>query len=79
MELIKHLWKLAGDRGEITGGGDTPTDTRGGGGAVIPPRVHPYNFVGQILKIFERLGVKSNSCRKYFDKFRKILLENLTN
>ena len=35
-------------------------------------RVYPYNFVWQI-------GLKSNSCRKDFDKFTKILLKNFTN
>jgi hypothetical protein len=37
------------------------------------------HFVGQILKIFECLGLKSNNCRKNFDTFMKILLKNFTN
>ena len=42
-------------------------------------RVYPHNFVGQILKIFECLGLKSNSCTKNVDKFTKILLKKFTN
>jgi hypothetical protein len=38
------------------------------------PRVYPYNFIGQILKIFECLGLKSNVAGNFFDKFTKILL-----
>ena len=58
----------------------------GGVGCVTPPspqslsrRVYPHNFVGQILKIFECLGLKSNGCTKNVDKFTKILLKNFTN
>ena len=40
-------------------------------------RLYLYNFVGQILKIFECLELKS-SCRKLFDKFTKILMKNFT-
>jgi hypothetical protein len=56
--------------------------TRGYGGGVCdtPPslshRVYPYNFVGQILKIFKCLRLKGNSGRRNFDKFTKILLKN---
>ena len=42
-------------------------------------RVYPYNFVGQILKIFKCLRLKSNSDRRNFDKFTKILLKIFTN
>jgi hypothetical protein len=45
----------------------------------VSRRVYPYNFVGQILKIFECLWLKSNSSRKIFDKFTKIWLRNFTN
>jgi hypothetical protein len=40
-----------------------------------------FNFVGQILKIhvFECLALKSDGCRKFFDKFTKILLKKFTN
>ncbi len=55
----------------------------GGGECVTPPSlsywVYPYNVVGQILKIFERLRLKNNSGRKNFDKFTKIVLKQFTN
>ena len=58
-------------RGETTGG-------RGGWHSPqsLSRRIYPYNFVGQILKIFRCLGLKSNSCRKNFDKCTKILFKH---
>ncbi len=55
-----------------------------GGGVCDTPKslsywVYPYNVVGQILKIFERLRLKNNSGRKNFDKFTKIVLKHFTN
>ena len=62
------------NRGETTGRCGEGCDTRH---TPLRRRLYLYNFVGQILKIFECLELKS-SCRKLFDKFTKILMKNFT-
>ena len=64
-KLLESRDKLPGGMGGVC---DTPPS--------LSHRVYPYNFVGQILKIFKCLRLKGNSGRRNFDKFTKILLKN---